>query len=95
MKFVIPAVRAVTVEMLGVLLVLWLLFGTALWSFEGASGRASGAAWFDSVLVWVEAGIAEREEHPPAPGVTLCWSWKEEVQKWPFSFPRTRIHDGT
>ena len=39
MKIVWDGFRAVTVELIGVLLVVWLLFGCASWGLRGAVGE--------------------------------------------------------
>ena len=40
MRILIQAIRAVFIELLGVVLVLWLLFGSVTWTLESAGVRS-------------------------------------------------------
>lgn len=74
MKLISQAIRAVVVETLGVVLVLWLLFGTAVWTLEGPDGgrgptlgddlalRSYLVSWSEQATDWFRS----EPERPPS-----------------------------
>lgn len=58
MKMLGQAMRAVLVETAGVVLVLWLIFGTAIWTFERqGSGSRLAPTWADTLAL---GGLLEK-----------------------------------
>ena len=73
MGILIQAMRAVFIEMLGVILVLWLLFGGVTWTLESAGGRRSTGPVRALLATVTRTHLTNRPQN--SPGAT------EEVSK--------------
>lgn len=71
MQLLWNAVRAVTVETLGVLFVVWLLFHTAGWTMT--AWNLSSAAEFDDAWNKVDPA-SEQHALPLAASTPVCWN---------------------